>query len=445
MFDQRFVFWRKAASWGTLLVFILSIPVGETMAQTNEEPTDVVEEETTNPALKELEDEVARLTLEQQRAEALKAIAEANQAAFTASLPSTETTGKAGDVSIGDGAGYYGELLAYYTLSLGAEDISDRVAKNVEDKTVIVTDQQDLSEQAALWEVIQLKTQHFQDEFDRLNERFDKDGEPTGLDTESLTATAVTLTALLGSAADIAAFFKVDREIKNRTVTLSERALVAEVARLLEAGEVLLPDLALQGDRELINQLNAAQDQKRNEIETRLEAIQNKLVTATKKRDGLKTRWEKLKADKAPKADIEAAKKSLDAEQATVTELTNRKTRFESVITAFNAFFNALTTAPAEGAKSPLETVAVVDLVRAHSEALLLYVDVPSQGAEIHVAEGVFKSQISYVGGSVAVYFLVDQKGKVLAAGSLPYNESASFKGKEGSQTLPMVVPRSTP
>ncbi|GAB4114147.1 MAG: hypothetical protein Tsb0027_02330 [Wenzhouxiangellaceae bacterium] len=383
-----------------------------------------------------LNQEVARLELEQKRAEALQAIAEANQAALAANLPSTEATGKEGGVTVDNKAGYYAELMAYSTLTDSAQVIGDHLAEHTNNKTVVVTDQTDLDQQAALWEVIRLRAESFQDEFDKIINDFSENGTAKqNVELESIGVVAATLTSLLGAASDIMAFFKVDRELKGRETTLSKRALVAEVARHLcsNTNKILLPDLALAGDRALLTQLNGARDG-RKEIATRLQGALKLVESATKDRDGAKAEWEKLKNDKAPAEQIARAKKALDAENTKLTQLNQRVTRFETVITAFDAFFTAVSTASTPGAKSPLETVAVVDLVRSHEDTLLLYLDIPSGGAEIHITDSVWSSgRLSYIGGSVAVFFLVDQKGKVLAAGSLPRSKAASFKVKKVS------------
>ncbi len=425
-----------------VLVSLLCTPEATMAQETTPADEETTEPSDTNPELKALQDKVARLTLEKQRAEALKAIAEANKAALSAALPDTDATGKEGDVTVDDKAGYYAELMSYSTLTASAAEIGEALKSDIEGKTVVVTDQTDLPQQAALWEVIHLKVSRFQDDFDHLVERFDENAQlKSGVRTESVAVTATILTSLLGAASDIAAFFRVDREIKGRDITLSERALVAEVARHLTAEKIKIPDLAVAGDRPLIHQLNAAQT-KKGEIVVRLEAARPQLARATQDRDQKKAIWEKLKKDKAPAEEIEGAKKAFDSAAATVVEWTRKVTRFETVITAFDAFVNALSTAPTAGAKTPLETVAVVDLVRGDENALLLYLDIPSQGAEIHITKSAWRSgRVSYIGGSVAVFFLVNQKGEVLAAASLPRSAAASFQGKKGSDTLPLITP----
>ncbi len=394
-----------------------------------------------NPELKNLQDEVDRLSLEQKKAEALKAIAEANKAAVAASLPATETKGKTGSVTVDDKAGYFAELMAYSTLSDSACSIDEMLQKEVKGKTVVVTAQVDLSQQAALWELVHLKLGRFQDDFDYLISQFDKQGEPVKKEfqPESVGAAAITLTSLLGAASDIAAFFRVDRELKGRDVTLSERALVADVAGQLEAEEVLVPDLAVAGDRPLVHQIERAQERKA-EIAVRLDAISTRLAATEVDREQKKTEWEKLKKEKASADQVAQAKKAFEAAGGTVEKLKRRETRFETVITAFDSFMNALGTAPAAGGKSPLEMVAAVDLVRGNENALLLYLDIASQGAELHISKSAWRSgRVSYIGGSVAVFFLVDQKGLVKMAGSMPRSATSSFEGREGSQKLPEI------
>ena len=437
-----------------LVLFVLSLITTPEVAMSQEaqNETETPAKVETNPELKDLQDEVKRLELEKQRAEALKAIAVANQAAVAAELPATEATGKEGKATIDDGAGYYAELVAYGTLGKSAASIAGAVKDQVAGQTVILTDKADLSSEAALYEVIELRVGRYQDEFERLEAQFEEDGSrkapdavPEGLRTESLAATALTVTSLLGAASDIAAFFKVDREIKARTVSLSKRALMAEVAGVLVgpgggAAKVLLPELTLDGERELLSIIEAAQTTKSTKIEPRLRAVERLVAKATEDRDAAKDALAKLKKDKAPAAEIAEAGVILRQAEAALDQLTADKTRFEAAVNGFNAFVDALSTAPTGGGKTPLEAVAIVDLMRSDSGARLLYLDIPSQGAEIQVVESFWSSaNISYIGGSVVVYFLLDQTGSVLVSGTIPRHGAASFKGLKGGQWLPRI------
>ncbi len=445
---------KKSLPTIVLVLFTLSLltPPEVAMSQEAENESETPAEVETNPELKDLQDEVKRLELEQKRAEALKAIAEANRAAVAADLPATEATGKEGKATIADGAGYYAELVAYGTLGESAASVAGAVKEEVAGKTVILTDKADLSSEAALYDVIELRVGRYQDEFERLKAQFEEDGSrkasedvPEGLRPESLSAAALTVTSLLGAASDIVAFFKVDREIKARTISLSKRALMAEVARVLVApgvgaAKVLLPELTLDGERELLSILEAAQAAKSTEIKPRLRAVERRVAKATEDRDVAKDALAKLKKDKTPAAKINEAAVRLRRAETALDQLTADRTRFEAAVNGFEAFVDALSTAPTGGGKTPLEAVAIVDLMRSDSDARLLYLDIPSQGAEIQVVESVWRSaRISYIGGSVVVYFLLDQTGAVLDSGSIPRHGAASFKGLDGGQTLPQI------
>ena len=425
--------------------------------------------EPTNPALQPLKDEVERLKLEKERAGLLKDIATAEKDRLAAELPQSTTTGATGSVTVGEGAGYFAEILAYQTLGRSADAIQDAIGKEIEKwsaeaikgaggketdgdtNTVVVTDQLDLSQTTALWEVIDLKIESFEEEFGRVLRTYNDAGDR--LEQEGVVAaTAATLTSFLGAAADIAAFFKVDQEIKNRPVTLDDKALLAEVAQRIvgETITVVIPDLAVTGTRALIGELQKAQDL-RSQIKDRLNKIRTELAKKTAVRDTQGQAHEdatiqlaRLKTDKAPAAQIraaedavKAAKRALDRAQAPVRRLTGVVTEFETLITAFDTLQTALTTAPTGGGKTPLETVAVVDIVRGTQDALVLYVDVVSSGGEVHITKSVWSSgRISYVGGSVAVYFLVDGAGELKASGSVPLHDASSFKGRKGPTTL---------
>ncbi|MEM1177084.1 MAG: hypothetical protein AAGM22_01970 [Acidobacteriota bacterium] len=392
-----------------------------------------------DPALKDLADEVARLELEKKRAEALKAIAVADRDTAAAGLSTTEATGKEGSAKLDDGAGYYAELVAYATLGESAGKIVEALGTETADKAVILTEKADLSAEAALYDVILLKVSRFQDEFDQLTSDFSLDGQRSGLQQESLAITALTVSSLLGAAADIAAFFKVDREIKSRSVSLSKRALIAEVAQRMTAKKVLLPELTLAGARSLIPTLEAAQAMKSQQIEPRLRAIKRRAGQTKKDRDVAKANLDNLKKAKAEANQVVQARGALKLAEEALAAVQADQLRLEAAVTGFTNMVDALSSAPAGGGKSPLETVATVDLMRSDKNALLLYLDIPSQGAEIEIVDSVWSSaRISYIGGSVVVFFLLDQDGSILASGSIPRHGASSFKGTDGSESLPV-------
>src|SRR5215470_5298332 len=76
-----------------------------------------------------LDDEAKRLKLEQVKAEARKAIAEAQKAALASQLPSPEFKSPEGTVDLSDKAGLVAQLVAYEMLNAAAKTIANEVVE----------------------------------------------------------------------------------------------------------------------------------------------------------------------------------------------------------------------------------------------------------------------------------------------------------------------------
>ena len=162
---------------------------------------------------------------------------------------------------------------------------------------------------------------------------------------------------------------------------------------------------------------------------------------------------EKRSQRDAKKADLAGLKKvqtpdqpAIDALEAEIRTLENEiiplssaekawnlmKTGVTDLTTAFDAFEKALTTATGEK-PAPIETLTTVDLLKSTAEAGLLQLSIPSQGAEINVSKSVWShARISYMGGSVCVFFWLDHDGILKGAGSIETIESDTFKVNNG-------------
>ena len=183
------------------------------------------EEASTEKTPLEIELEIAKQ--KQQLAEAKKAEAEALKALAAAKLPSTETKGMDGTVTVNDGAGYYAEVLAYNALDDIAETIADDIIQDVKDKPVVILGQVELKEAAALANLLDLKITNLNTTLDERLAKFPNGGNDYPLNNqESLVAALSAAPAILGAVADIAAFFKTNRTLSAKAVTLNEMALL---------------------------------------------------------------------------------------------------------------------------------------------------------------------------------------------------------------------------
>ncbi len=174
--------------------------------------------------------DLQRAEQEKARAEAEKAIAEAEKAKFNASLPTPTSKPSEGNVDLDDKAGYYADILAHETVRGNAIAIAGGVAGKLANGTTVflVTNPDYLRGGLQLKEVEQRLTA-FGNLFDALP------GLPAPGDVNVAAAplALAAIPAVLGSLADIAGMFRVDRSIKGRNTNVGQEALLSEVARAL--------------------------------------------------------------------------------------------------------------------------------------------------------------------------------------------------------------------
>jgi len=408
-------------------------------ASTAQDTNDTTDTTTpSNPAVEKAE-------IAKQIAELEKATAEAELATLKAKLPTSDTTGPEGKVEFKDKTGYFAELQAYEVLETLASQVATEVAAPSSSE-IILTANLNLSQQAALWEILRIRLEDFRQQMEKLDGKYKEDHEIKWAPDGALEVAAIPaiLPSLLGAAADIAAFFRSDTTVYGREFTLADNALLAQVAKELPQGwAVFLPTLSLAQGK-LVGALPDLL-QKRWDLAQRKKKIRNnskdfftRLSIERAKLNQAQNRLEKLKAAKPPDEDkIETAKNDVDILKQKVEEAEDRWNRFaaefDELLTAFDAFVQAMTQG-ADGKPSPLEAVAVIDHVKAHPEADILYLDIASQGGEIHVTRSAWTSRITYLGGAVVSYFQFSKDGSLRKSGTIQDHRAESKKAKEAAK-----------
>ena len=400
---------------------------------------------------------IEALEKEKKIAELKKAVAEAERDALLAGLPSSDTTGAEGTVTVDDKAGYFAELSAYGTLASAASEIAknlgDGAGEDGSKSKIILTDEMDLAQKMQLWHLIEGRLDRFDTEFDQ---QLARTANVTDVDTlgqvEGIGALVAGLPALLGGIADIAAFFKVDIEVKGRDVTLAKNALIAEVANALSSNNwsVLLPDLNRSGTGALLTKLDGLATKRRQLVERRLKIeriVKEPLAELSKLRKRLaakKAELAELKKAKPPdQAKIDTAKREIEDLEDQIVPFANIETMwkrvakdFDTLLTGYDQYRKAVTEA-SKDKPAPIESLAIVDVIKGESQASRLHLDIASQGAEIQITKSVWSSgRISYLGGSVCVYFWIDAAGELKGSRSIRLWEGKSFKARKGSEQL---------
>ncbi len=393
-----------------------------------------------DPVLEALEREKEISTLK-------KEIAENQQKTLAATLPSSTTTGKTGKADFKVKSGYYAEILAYEALADAAGEIAQRTQKPAGGTPrLIVTTKIDVAKEGQRWHLIKTRLDDFASRFDKLLHDYPEDFDVrSSVKPEAVATALAALPAVLGAAADVAAFFRTDLTVTAVEVTLAESALLAEVAQQVQAQgwAVFLPSLSF--DRGvLVTQLDGLLT-RRGEVAGRKDALGAQIKTDLVKLAGLRTQVVEAKAA------LQAAKKKKPADAAAVaaaeqrvqelggrvfplarieSEWNNIAGRFDAHLTGFDALVSALTVGAA-GKPAPIEAVQTFDLIKSQSGADLLYVEVSSQGGEIHVVEKSFAAaRISYLAGAVCSFFQTGPAGELRVSGTIAVPKARAFKVK---------------
>jgi hypothetical protein len=419
-------------------------------------------ESAANPEIKALQAEVERAKLEKELAEAQQLAAEAARKELEAGLPKSATKGAEGSLTVGGGGGYYAELLAYKALENSSVSLGETLKADLDDQTVVLTDLVDLDKDDVLWQIIDAKLTDFEGRFDALDKQFPSrtdDKEKVDVTKLELAATAlVALPAMLGAAADIAAFFRVNREIAGRTVTIGNRSLLASVAGAIKRksprARVIVPNLRMNATNSLVNRLSETQKKRREAVRKR-EAIRLELAFDPSQKENLtagltakRVELERLTKANASAPQLQKVEGEIEKLSRELTGIANKEAmwariseQFSAVITAFDSLEATLTSRAAGQALSPLEAISTIDAIRSLSSKKVLVVGLASQGAEMEITKSAWTSgRISYIGGNVLSYFLISDTGEVEAAGTRSSHVADSFKGKDGPKNLAAAV-----
>lgn len=407
-----------------------------------------------DPQTAAIQQEIDRLKKEKERAELERDLFKAQAEKFT---DLSDTAGSNGDVTFTNSGGYYAEVLAYRALATAAQRIAADIGVVESAREIVLLANVDLTAASALRELALVKLVNVQAHLDNILESFPEDLDTYSITDESPLLALAAAPAILGAVADIAAFFKTDRTIAGRAVTLNAEALKAELAAAIKQSydgsvDIILPSQQLDGSSGAVRRELNALIRKRDKVEELYRSLEEKfekdIADLRPALALLKVRQTTLNA-KLTQAiskdqDTEALEKALadveleigNAERVS-SEWARLSTRFKAATDAVEALINALT-ARTGTAPSPLEAIYAVDLIRAKPSALLLNAQIVSQGAEIEVAKSAFsQGRVSYIGGTVVAFVLTDQAGVYHKSGTKAEVQTSSFKRSKGAQTLP--------
>lgn len=178
--------------------------------------------------------DLLRAEQEKAKAEAEKAAAEAEKARFAATLPPVATKPLDGKVDIDDKAGYYSQILAHESAIEAAMKVADRVATKVDGVNIIyLVKQPDYLRGGLQLTEIDKRLDLFENAFNALDSRYRLVNGAFTINEASPLVALSAIPAAIGAVADVAALFRVDRNIKGKETGVTDDSMLAAVAGAL--------------------------------------------------------------------------------------------------------------------------------------------------------------------------------------------------------------------
>lgn len=337
-----------------------------------------------------------------------KDLVEAEKNLVNSYLPAPKATPLSGDASLNDEATLESELLAYQSMSEIAREIGSKVRGRA--KFVVIYNPAD-GRAIQLYSTVKSQlTQLEQGYKDYLKQ-------PAGTGAEAVPVTALMMpqaaTAVLGSVADVIAMFRTNVDIKGKSFTFEEVALVSQ----------LIPELS-GADRRVIYPTLYSPDMM-SEVPSDIPEILTLLSNVFKQKaaaDDIIARYDALKDDAA---------KAQHPYHGRIPTLRSLNEAFAKYAADLGKLDDTTGTSP----MAVLIKAEKLNKILVHPDAAMLYVKVLRAGGNNRITKNLFKgTKITHSGGTVVSYILFDNTGGAVLANTLyNYDGYKRFKSKYGT------------
>jgi hypothetical protein len=366
------------------------------------------------PLEKEAKDWEARKKI----AEAKKGITQAEIDTLKAQLPSGETKPVEGTIKTDEKSGYAAELAAYDAMRCAtksiAETIENKGGKNI--KGILLTDSLDYSGGDVQLVQIEKRLENFKGILERQIDKFkvpeaesifkvlqdylkkrlaeEKRAVEKFAPLALLGGIATGVPGVLGAVADVLGYFRMDYEVKGKTITAPDIAFRTMVANQLKCPTYLAGFHSIDSKESPLLKTFDESITRRNRLQL-MTAQLGKIVSATK---------------------VEKQKPS--QEELLCTES-------NELIKEFDDFGKAITSVAKGNTYSPLANAAIREYINEHLKnkniTHLLYLKITSVGGEQITRKGPFNllGKIRYLGGCVLTYVLAELNGRIIASDTI--------------------------
>jgi hypothetical protein len=381
-----------------------------------------------------LDDEARALKLQQAKAEARKAILDANLASAQALVPTIDTSALKETVSLEGEAGSVVNTVAAGQLKKVADAIVKIVGGKAEPGSrVILVEGRAVAEADLAYTDIVERFRWYEDKFDEVIQQVRQPAEEI---VESLITLLIGASTVVSAVTSTLGLLASDTSMRDRKVALDDTALKAALAgRLKAAGlEPVIEGLTSTADSEVMRRLSGLWDRyaelKRAKTEKQLEIDDRKAEQAAidariasvqadydkARKDGdeptarrLATYLEELRKERVEKGFKQREKNTIVALEAATW-----------LMSMFDAYAAAISTLPAGAARSPLQAAALREVVhgRKAGEHLLFATITAAGGDAIQKQSNALGlgARTTFMAGVVVTWMLIAADGKLVAA-----------------------------
>jgi hypothetical protein len=410
--------------------------------------------ESSNGQTVTLDDDAKRLKLDQVKAEARQAIAEAQKATVAALLPASDVKPLEGQVDVGAGVGLVAQLIGYQLLDEASARIAKAIARcGVKGADILVVEDRLLAGTDWAFEGIQHELAALAPALDQmlidlgLIEVQSAGSVPIvprlGAEMVPVVPAALAVSSVIGAAASLVGMFKTDYSITSREVKIGTTPLIAAVAKRLveEKHNISLDQFSLVAGSRIVADFWSVHN-KRDQVEQ--ESIKLKygsVMPADRRIEDLRARikdaWTELNkalsAETTGKNQIANLRGELTAQKAELGQIESdsasaraRVAAADALIARFDAFATAATTATSTG-NPPLLSAALRERLHRSGDdsktwlTHVLFVGIEGSAGETITRTSRFgrSGQVGYMGGAQVSYLVLEVKrNRLVAAGT---------------------------
>lgn len=414
----------------------------------------------------DLDPEARSLLLEQKKAEARKAIAEAHKAEINAYLPDLKVDPPAETLDAGEKASPVSELLAYAELDAATGEIVTRIKRDVvldslDGRTVVLVPTANLTVDHGVYVTLRSFKDVLSAALDAAIARLQ---EPSREHRNEEFVPPAAVALVLSALPTVLSLARSNTIIRARDFTITRSAVTAALSQQLRIAKanVVVADFARVPENGIVAEISSLQRLRDALVERqswwqiehvdaptpRLAKQNERLTTLYKKRDEMVAANPPQQTDDVDKA-IESLRGEIAATEGKVASARFNIDLAQRIVTAADAFLAAIHAMPTGGAAPPIVTAALYErFITERDAGFVLFAEASFGGGESQTEEKIGRDKALYLGGVALSYLLTDATGFIKSSGivcrlaeTTQTIGKRSFDRESESFTSPISVP----